>query len=135
MEKHLADLVLEFASKMNAIEREIVELDEKNPDEDYFDEYERKYLAIFREYCTDKKRTYGGNADSYGSPSKYDGIENFIEQKTTIKNKNRAEVYYKTNNDFEAEYLFVVLRKNGIWKIDNAKYKWYGNEKWQSMII
>lgn len=135
LKKYLIDFVLEFGSKMNELEREIVEKAESNPGKDYFEEYEKKYLPIFQEYCTDKKRIYGGKSDSYGIPTRYDGIESSIEKTITIKNRNRAEVYFKTTNNFEAEYLFVVLRKNDLWRIDNVKYKWWKSEKWKSQIL
>ncbi len=131
----LINSVLEFASKMNELERDIVEKDEKNPEKDHFKEYKDKYLPIFHKYCTDKKRAYGGKADSYGTPTHYDGIEKAIDQKVVFKTKNRAEVYFKTNNDFDAEYLFVVLRKNETWKVDNVKYKWFGSDKWKPKIL
>ncbi len=135
LEKYLINFVLEFGSKMNALEREINEKSDNNPGKDYFEEFGEKYLPIFQEYCSNKKRAYGGKADSYGIPTRYDGIENAIEKKATIKNRNRVEVYFKTPNDFDAEYLFVALRKNDIWKIDSLKYKWYGNEKWKPQIL
>jgi len=38
-------------------------------------------------------------------------------------------------NDSETEYLFVVLKKAGEWKIDGVKYKLYGNEKWAVLYL
>ena len=48
---------------------------------------------MFDEYCTDKKRVYGGkNIRSFGFPVKFHGIENPTETDVILKNKNRAEV-------------------------------------------
>ena len=92
-------------------------------------------MPIFQKYCTNKKRSYGGKANSYGIPTKYDGIESYIEKKIDLKNKNRMEVYFKTNNQFKAEYLFVVLRSKKLWRIDSVKDKWYNKEKWNTIIF
>ena len=135
LKNYLINFVLEFCSKMNELEREIVEKAESNPGKDYFPEYRNRYLPIFEEYCSDKKRVYAGKADSYGEPTQYDGIENSIEQNTELKTKSRAEVYFKTQNSFDAEYLFVVLRKNNEWRVDSFKLRWFGNEKWDSGIL
>lgn len=58
LKKYLIDFVLEFGSKMNELEREIVEQDENNPGKDYFEEFRKKYLPIFEQYCSNKKRVY-----------------------------------------------------------------------------
>ncbi len=131
----LINSVLEYATQMNTLELSFSKLDDENPEKDYFPEYKKKYLHIFKKYCTDKKRSYGGQGDSYGEPAQYDGIENSIEQKTELKTKSRAEVYFKTKNSFDAEYLFVLLKKSGEWKIDSAKYKWYKQEKWKTLHL
>ena len=66
---------------MNVLELRFSKLDDENPGTDYFPEYKEKYLGIFNKYCTNKKRSYGGQGDSYGEPAQYDGIEDSIEQK------------------------------------------------------
>lgn len=132
---YLIQLPLVYATQMNEIESDIYQKSSKDKDTDYFSEFKKRYLPVFEAFCSDKKRVYGGQANSYGFPSKFDGIEKAIETKVELKNKNRAEVYFKTENNFEAEYLFVLVRKNGTWRIDNAKDRWYGNEKWSSMIL
>jgi len=132
---YLISIPLVYGILMNEIESDIHQKSGKDKSIDYFPEFKKRYLPVFEAFCSDKKRVYGGQANSYGFPSKFDGIEKAIEKKVELKNKNRAEVYFKTENNFEAEYLFVLVRKNGTWRIDNAKDRWYGNEKWSSMIL
>lgn len=110
---YLVSLVLEYASTMNRIEMEIFLKQEAGgiSTSDLFEEYEKKYLPVFTAYCSDKKRVYGGRASSFGCPTKFDGIEKYIEANVVFKNSNRAEVYFKTENDFDAKYLFVLVRK------------------------
>jgi hypothetical protein len=132
---YLRDLVLDYASQMNTIENDICKKEDAEPEKDFFPKFKQRYLPVFEAYCSDKKRSYGGQADSYGSPSKFGGIENFVEYSVELKNKNRAEVYFKTTNDENAEYLFVLLRNNKVWRIDNYKDRWYGKEKWRSGIL
>jgi hypothetical protein len=142
--EYLINFVQEFGTKYNALEKSIdekskaetaafpnftseqerVDWERKNLSKytDWFEEFRKLYIPIFEKYCTDKKRTYGGPDNiSFGFPVKFNGIENSIEINVTIKNKNRAEVYFKTSTSFDDEYLFVVLRKTDEWKIDGYK--------------
>jgi hypothetical protein len=112
LKKYISALIIEYTSIMNNIENDINKKSETYPQKDFFPEYSEKYFPIFKKYCTDKKRVYGGNADSYGDPTKFDGIENFTESNIEIKNANRIEAYFKTKNDFNAEYLFMGVSKN-----------------------
>jgi hypothetical protein len=154
-EKELIEFVQAFAAKWNMYERDIFdksEAEEKMPmfekvEErnawlqnhkrvDWFDEFGKLLTPLFEQYCTDKKRVYGGpDGRSFGFPAKFNGIENPIETQVTIKNKNRAEVYFKTKTSFKDEYLFVLLCKNGQWKIDNYKQRMYEEEKWENQIL
>ena len=135
LKSYLGSLVLEYASQMNEIEKDIFDKSEVEPKKDFFLEFKQRYLPVFETYCSDKQRVYGGQANSFGYPTKYDGIEMFVQQEVTLKNSNRAEVYFRTENSFEAEYLFVLERKKGLWRIDNAKVRWYNETKWDSMIL
>jgi hypothetical protein len=135
LKSYLVSLVLGYASTMNRIETEIFLKQEAGgiSTSDLFEEYEQKYLPVFTAYCSDKKRVYGG-AGSFGCPTKFDGIEKCIEANVVFKNSNRAEVYFKTENDFDAKYLFVLVRKKGLWRIDNAKERWF-NGSWRNIIL
>jgi hypothetical protein len=135
LKNYLIQLPLVYATLMNEIESDIYKKSEVDGEVDYFPEFKQRYLPVFNAFCSDKKRVYGGQASSYGFPSEFDGIESSVERNVELKNKNRAEVYFRTENNFEAEYLFIVVRKNGTWRIDNAKYRWYRSEKWKSMIL
>lgn len=137
MKSYLCAVALEYASTMNEIERDISAKSDANPETDFFPEYKERYLPVFNAYCSEKRRVYGGQADSYGSPPQYDGIEKYTEQRVELKTKSRAEAYFKTNSyngDDQAEYLFVLLRKNGLWRIDSFKYSLYGF-KWSNGIL
>lgn len=135
LKSYLSSLVLEYASKMNEIEKNIFEKSEIEPKKDFFLEFKQRYLPVFETYCSDKQRVYGGQANSFGSPTKYDGIEMFVQQEVTLKNSNRAEVYFRTENCDKAEYLFVLVRKKGLWRIDSVKRCWYNKNNWRSVIL
>lgn len=134
---YLIQIAKEYAVKMNELEKRICELDKNNVEDemDVFEEYKKEYNPIFQQYATSKKRVYGGQADSYGTPPKYDGIEKETVGQVTLKSKIKAEVYFKINNAFDAEYLFVLHKETDDWKIDNVKYKWYNKEKWNKLIM
>jgi hypothetical protein len=127
----------DFALKMNAIEKRIVELDKNNTDGtiDCFAVYKKEYNPVFQQYTTTKKRAYGGQANSFGEPTKYDGIEKNTVGQLNPKTKSRVEVVFKTDNSVKAEYLFVVLKKKEGWRIDNAKYKWNNALIWKSLYM
>ena len=134
-EQQFICIALEYATVMNTIEHDIKKQSDAAPGVDFFSQFEVRYRPVFDEYTTSKRRVYGGRSLSYGIPTKFAGIENAIESTATLKNRNLVEVYFKTENAFKAEYLFVLLKEAGEWKIDNAKYRWYDNEKWTPMIL
>ena len=108
----------------------------ENPQINWFDEFRKLLTPLFDKYVTEKKRVYGGrNVGSFGFPSKFNGIENPIEASVEFKNKNRAEVYFKTETKFKDEYIFVLLRKFDEWRIDSYKGCRYGNGKWDNKIL
>jgi len=156
LKQHLLNIVQEFASKRNEAENYVREHDKlqdasrptfktdeekwkwfkENPQTNWFDEFSKLLSPLIDIYCTDKRRVYGGkNGYSFGFPVQYNGIENPVETSVEIKNKNRAEVYIKTDTNFKDEYLFVLLRKKDEWKIDNYKGRRYGNTKWDNKIL
>ena len=153
LKSHLALHVSEFGAKWNSIERDIYagskkedgELRQKYPGIEYhYAEGRTDWFAIFGErtaplfddYCTDKRRVYGGkNPGSFGFPAKFNGVESPTGVLVEIKTKSRAEVVIKTETSFQDEYLFVMLKKAGEWKIDSYKSRRYGNEKWDSRIL
>ncbi len=135
LKEYLEQMVLEYASQMNELELKYIEIDGRNPDMDIISAYRKEYFPIFEKYCTDKERICGGKGSGFGSPPRYDSIENPVESNVEVKTESSAEVYFKTNNRFKAEYLFVVLKESGEWKIDAAKYKRYEKEKWDTLCL
>ncbi|MCW3463020.1 RhsIA family immunity protein [Chitinophaga nivalis] len=137
VENHLIQIAKAYATAMNELENQMMAL-QKNDQAgtiDYFAVYRKAYDPVFQQYATDKRRVYGGKATSYGYPPKYDGITAETAGQVNFKSKRKAEVYFKTANNFDAEYLFVLHKEGDDWKIDNVKYKWYNNEKWSSLIM
>lgn len=107
-----------------------------NPQTDWFEEFSKLVTPLFDAYCTDKQRVYGGkNPGTFGFPQKFNGIETPVDTSVAFKNKNRAEVYFKTETKFKDEYLFVMLRKANQWRIDSYKGRRYGSEKWDNKIL
>ncbi|SQI44113.1 Uncharacterised protein [Leminorella richardii] len=106
------------------------------PRTDWFTPFGDRIAPLFDEYCTDKRRVYGGKSPkSFGFPSKFAGIESLLDAQVELKTKSRAEVYIKTQTDFQDEYLFVMLKKAGEWRIDSYKGRRYGSENWRSQIL
>lgn len=137
LENHLIHIARSYAVKMNEIENQIFEIyqNDKTRLTESFAAYKAQYDPVFQQYATSKKRVYGGQANSYGRPTRYDGITAGTTAQATVKSKSKAEVYFQTDNQFSAEYLFVLHREGEEWKIDNVKYKWYNSEKWSALIM
>lgn len=137
LKEYLFSLVLCYTKEMNKIEKY---MDEKSANADQnnlnlFEEYRQLYNPIFTAFASDKTRAYGGKANSFGYPTKFDGIEEYIEKEIIFKTKSKAEVIFRTNNRFQAAYQFIIIRKNEKWRIDNAKYNWYHKDKWKPLIL
>jgi len=137
LENHLIQVAQEYAIKMNEIENHIFETAQTDIEgkTDYFVAYGKLYNPVFQQYASNKKRVYGGKASSYGRPTQYDGIVAETIGQANLKTKNSAEIYFKTDNDFEAEYLFILHKESDNWKIDSVKCKWYNEEKWEQIIM
>lgn len=137
LQDYIQKLVIEYTSQSNELEVRMhkkMDPEGKNLTE-LFEAFHKEYFPLFQKYCTDKKRSYGGHGYSFRNPPTFNGIENATETTVILKTKSRAEVFFATQTQEKAQYLIIVLRKNGVWRIDNAKYKWYGEEKWDNLIL
>lgn len=152
LKMHLVGRVRAFGEKWNLIENDIYTRSREEEQSlraqypgieyhfasrsDWFTPFGERTAPLFDEYCTDKRRVYGGkNPGSFGFPSKFNGIDDPLDVNVEIKTKSRAEVYIKTPTQFKDEYLFVMLKKAGEWRIDSYKQRRYGHEKWDSAIL
>lgn len=153
LEQEVTKIIIDYATEYNELEEKYmqkrIEEEEKiklQVDEeeypyakrtDWFEEFSREFNPIWDKYITDKKRVYGGvNRKSIGYPRKYKGIEvGKITSKVTIKTKNKVEVSIVTEGDFYNEYLFILIKKSVIWKIDSYKQRSSGHSKWNNQIL
>ena len=152
LEDYLIYIVMKYGGKWNEIEDNIYKLHEQEEEElklkfqgddyyyvkrtDWFAKFSSFITPLFDEFCTDKNRVYGGkNRTSFGFPLKFAGIEKPVETSVILKNKNRAEVFVKTDTNCSDEFLFILLKKAGLWKIDSYKNRRYRSEKWSLMIL
>jgi hypothetical protein len=87
-------------------------------------------------YCTNKKRIY--TTGSVGYPPKYQlGLAMLAEEypkpaRCEILTRNTG---VKSGDISYEEILFVLLRKQGAWRIDSAKTRLVGEQKWDNMIL
>lgn len=135
LKEYLIALTYEYACKVNELERDISEKANADKEKDFFPEYKERYTPIYMAYCTEKRRARGNYAGSFGNPTRFDGIESATEKKVRSKTKDRAEIYFRTQNDFNAEYLFVLLQENGVWRIDSVRDRWYNSRNWSRAIL
>lgn len=128
------EVVLSFVSEMNdwehtmylmhrRIQGKVVNhaLDEKLVPDVPIAEFEKKYYEIFGKYCTNRKRSYGGQPTGYSRNGQYQGCISETVESVRNMSSNRIEVVIKGGLFPDNRFLFVVLKKNGQWKIDSAK--------------
>jgi len=140
LKSYLLDLTTTYAIKMNQHEEQAYQAIQKR-EADWMP-FKQSYQEIFQAFCTNKKRVYGGQFNAIGITPKYCGVDTSCEKSVTLKNKSRAEVYFKVSEDEKNKssllkndaFLFVVLRKNNVWRIDSFKYQFL-SEKWGNGIL
>ena len=118
-------LLLNFFSAMTQWEEFATKNDETEEDDLLIEE---KCKTIFKKYCTDKRRigyrpewisfsmTKGG---TYGN-------HQIIDSETLTKNK----IYIYTQDELNFQYRFLIIRKDGIWKIDESQWRDGGWKKY-----
>lgn len=77
--------------------------------------------AIFDEYCTPKKRVYGGPKDRrYGKPLGYDPkSESIVDEE--MPTRSRIVIETRRVSGFSGRYRYVLLKKRGRWLLDSKK--------------
>ena len=96
------------------------------------------YTNIFERSCTNRKRSYGGPSKSLSArfPTKYDTLDEKTLERVSVKSSSRAEAHFQANGAFtNYKFLFVVLKKQGCWRIDSYKYQFSNEEKWNVGIL
>ena len=104
-------LLLNFFSAMTQWEEFATKNDETEEDDLLIEE---KCKAIFKKYCTDKRRI--GYRPEWISFS----------MTTLTKNK----IYIYTQDELNFQYRFLIIRKDGIWKIDECQWRDGGWKKY-----
>ena len=133
----LVSLFINFASAMNkweswcSSEHEKVKL--KNGD---WLEFQNKVLEgqekIFAQFCTKKERKYG-RLGSFQIPPEYDAeLEKILD--VVRESPSRAIILTQQTSGFKNQCKYVLLRKNGEWRIDNKQWKSYDG-KWNKGIL
>lgn len=144
-------LVLEFVRDMNSWERAFYKewrqrlegFDVSTPedqrksfqvdDENFTSNHQAIYASVFRRFCTQRKRSFGGPdiPRSAGMPTKYEGLDERTLLGVELKRPGRAEVTFQADGKvIDYKFLFVVLKASGEWRIDGYKYQFHGEAKW-----
>lgn len=87
--------------------------------------------ALLKKYCTDRKRSYGGQPSSYGDPTKYVGVDKDRIVNSELIKSNRIEVIVQSDYFGEIQYLFILLKKQNIWLIDSTKSRFTQEHPWK----
>ena len=118
-------LLLNFFSAMTQWEEFATKNDETEEDDLLIEE---KCKTIFKKYCTDKRRIGyrpEGISFSMTKGGTY-GNHQIIDSETLTKNK----IYIYTQDELNFQYRFLIIRKDGIWKIDECQWRDGGWEKY-----
>ncbi len=85
-------------------------------------------------FCTSRKRTFV--IVSVGFPPAYPAGVEWVSLKST--SASRAQVVVrapKRTQPFRNEFLFVVVRKGGEWRIDNVSVRQWGTKGWRRFFL
>ena len=118
-------LLLNFFSAMTQWEEFATKNDETEEDDLLIEE---KCKTIFKKYCTDKRRIGyrpEGISFSMTKGGTY-GNHQIIDSETLTKNK----IYIYTQDELNFQYRFLIIRKDGIWKIDESQWRDGGWKKY-----
>ena len=118
-------LLLNFFSAMTQWEEFATKNDETEEDDLLIEE---KCKTIFKKYCTDKRRIGyrpEGISFSMTKGGTY-GNHQIIDSETLTKNK----IYIYTQDELNFQYRFLIIRKDGIWKIDECQWRDGGWKKY-----
>lgn len=123
-----SDIVLSFTQDMNILQNKyysiLVSLEDKAVTDctDVFDAFRMEQRKLYALYLTERKsRVYYGGISN---PAKYAAINATNTIVVEHISKNRVEVIFDTSPDNSIDFLFVLLCKNGQWKIDIFKTKY-----------
>ena len=109
-------LLLDFFAAMNEWEAFAAKSDDTEESELLVQE---KCKALFEKYCTDKRRAGyrpEGIHFSLNEGGTYGGHQ-IIDNELVTKNK----IYLYTQNNHDDQFRFLIIRKDGEWKIDDCQ--------------
>jgi hypothetical protein len=132
-----AETLKQFISEMNAWEIWAKEHDPRDATEEEWQAFKNicnaKLDAIFDKFCTPKKRPFRRQCD-FRDPPEYQPDQEDILEVNTIS-FSRAEIITQEKSGLESRNKYVVLKRNGIWLLDNKQWFDDINGTWQTGIL
>jgi hypothetical protein len=122
------DRVLKFANDWTAWERKMARTKDSLRDP----AMAVAHAAIIAEHCTVKKRVYVDGMLSYGEPPTYRDVVAKNLLAAELVNAKRAHIDFKGS---WVSHRFVVLFKNGEWRIDSVKWRVSPSDSWTNGLI
>lgn len=94
----------------------------------FMDDYQKRYGELVSVRCTEKllKRPYGR---SFRYPAKYAYVSE-AQIYFSMKSAKKAVIETEYQTGINLKHRFVLRNEDGVWKIDEIKYGFYGNEEW-----
>lgn len=117
VERTPEEIVKGFIAAMNQWEKECDRIAKKHPNTPVVGRFNVDAMqTIFDEFCTTKERKYGRHG-SYQIPPEYDPRQ---EKVIEVRKCNRSRIEVNTQAA-DRKYTYVLLKKKGVWLIDNRK--------------
>jgi len=119
--KHSAELdaainiVLAFVDRMNDWEPRRYRT--QRPDR--VAELEREYYDIIEQFCTKRKRAYGGHPHSWSPVGEFAGVTRDTIVEAELVKPRRIEIVAKNVRLPEKYFKFVLFKRGGRWLLDN----------------
>jgi len=129
------EIVMQFIRAMHAwsaiaLSRHRSARNDPGTSKEVFDWSNEQEAAVISQFCTPKRRKYGLAALG----KEYDPAKEQIIQAEQVT-ASKAHVYTHSTSEFEMHKRYALLKKHGLWLIDNVYWKMNPDEDWTRGIL
>jgi len=109
--------------------------------DDSFEAALDKGTSILEKYLTVRDRAYGGRMGSIGWPPNYNpehlllSVEAPSANRRVMVTRHRNPASVDANARDQYERCYVLVRKNGQWRVDSLKERYFGEDRWKTAIL
>jgi len=97
-----------------------------------------KGTSILGKYLTVRDRAYGGRMGSTGWPPNYNPAHLLLSVEAPSANRRVMVTRHRDPASVDAstrERRYVLVRKDGQWRVDSLKERYFGQDNWKTAIL